>query len=99
MDIRSMSLAARETLKAAILKAADEWPCLYETETGEIFQGRLLEETKSDMVKVGWRGISGYRLDEDDCRQLGIRVERARYVGGVRKKAFARAVIYIRPKV
>jgi hypothetical protein len=98
MDIRSMTAEQKDLLKAGIIKAADAWPSLYETESGEVFQGRLLEDTKSDMIKAGWRNISGYRLDEDDCRRLGIRVERARYIGGVRKKAFARAVIYIRPK-
>jgi hypothetical protein len=93
MDLRSMTPEQRERLKKGILKAAGQWACRYETETGEVFLGRILEETKRDMVADGWEGISGYRLDSSDCQQLGIRIVRARYIGGVRKKAYAREVI------
>ena len=97
MDIRGMSPEGREKLKKAILDAVAQWPSRYETESGEVFMGRLLEDAKSDMIRKGWRGISGWRLDADDVKQLGIRVVRARYIGGVRKKGFAHDVIYLEP--
>lgn len=96
MEIRRMTAQEKQNLKDAILKAVEQWSSRYETEQGEVFIGRRLEEAKGDMVKAGWGGVSGYRLDGDDCRQLGIRVERARYIGGVRKKGFAREVVYLK---
>lgn len=77
--------------KAEVLKAIETWPCPYETEAGEKFNGMRLAEVKSALVGNGWRNVS--HVDAGDVRKLGLRVVRARYIGGASPKRFADEVV------
>lgn len=84
-----------EQIKAGIIKALSSWSCRYEAETGEIFIGNRVADVLKTMREQGWKNVS--RIDGYDFEKLGFRVVKARYVGGVRTKAFAREVVYFKP--
>ena len=73
-----------DEIKAAIL----EWPGRYETETGEVFLGCPVSQLPSQMRDAGWRNIGRDYSDFYALKDYGLRIVRARYVGGAQPKRF-----------
>jgi hypothetical protein len=67
------------------------WPGLYETESGFKFKGCPISEIPKRLRENGWRGVP--RLDSYECRRMGLKVVKARYVGGVYPKQFCDVVL------
>lgn len=77
-----------DEIKAAILK----WPGRYETEAGEVFLGCPVSQLPSQLRDAGWRNIGRDYSDFYALKDYGLRVVRARYVGGARPKRFCDVV-------
>jgi hypothetical protein len=76
-----------EEVRAAIM----QWAGLYQTEQGAEFRGAPVSEVPARLRDAGWRNVS--RVDESELQALGLRIVRARYVGGARPKRLCQVVV------
>ena len=79
------------TIADGMRKALSTTWAIYETADGRRFKGNRLDDVKTEMRVHGWKNVS--RIDADDAKALGLTVVEARYMSGVKAKAYAREVV------
>lgn len=83
-----MAQLTAQEVKKAILK----WPGRYQTPKGMNFKGMLVSKIPTQLRDCGWRNVSQLS-DRHTLERLGLKVTRARYVGGARPKEFCDVVV------
>lgn len=73
-----------------IRDAVRMWPYKYQTEEGTTFIGLPVSQVPSALREAGWRNVP--RVDGSDCDKLGLKIVRARYVGGACPKRYCDVV-------
>lgn len=78
-----------EHVKQAIMK----WPGLYETNGGIKVLAVPVSQMTKQLREAGWRGLGRQFGDASIYEAFGLQVVEARYIGGVRLKAFCDVVV------
>jgi hypothetical protein len=78
--------------QAEIRKAIMAWPGLYESRDGVQFFGMPVSQIPAQLRAEGWRNVAQFN-DRRTLEKMGLMIEEARYVGGVRPKSFCNVVI------
>ena len=79
------------TIQTGIANALSSFSAIYETRDGRQFLGCCVDDVRSEMRSQGWKNVS--RLDPVDH---GYEIVEARYMSGVKAKAYAREVVVAR---